>query len=67
MKTITAGMDIGFGQVKVCLKDGHSEIQSLCFPRTIQEGFGKDPGKIVWYTVPVQYTTVEGSQETREI
>jgi hypothetical protein len=26
-------MDIGFGQVKVCLKKGQAEIQTPCFPR----------------------------------
>ena len=31
MKTIIAGMDIGFGQAKVCLKNGDSEIMTFDF------------------------------------
>ena len=37
MKTIIAGMDIGFGQVKVCLKNDQPESRKLCFPRIFAE------------------------------
>ena len=37
MRNFVAGMDIGFGQTKVCLKDGDSKIQTLCFPRIFAE------------------------------
>ena len=37
MKTIIAGIDIGFGQVKVCLKNDQAEIQKICFPRIFAE------------------------------
>ena len=37
MRNITAGMDIGFGQAKVCLKEGESKAQTLCFPRIFAE------------------------------
>ena len=30
-------MDIGFGQVKVCLKNDQPEIRKLCFPRIFAE------------------------------
>ena len=37
MRTLIAGMDIGFGQVKVCIKKGDLNIQTLCFPRIFAE------------------------------
>jgi hypothetical protein len=37
MKTFIAGMDIGFGQAKVCLKEGDLKPQTLCFPRIFAE------------------------------
>ena len=44
MNTIIAGMDIGFGQVKVCLKNGNLEAQTLCFPRVFAEAKTNDWG-----------------------
>jgi len=37
MRNFIAGMDIGFGQAKVCLKEGESKAQTLCFPRIFAE------------------------------
>ena len=44
MDTIISGMDIGFGQVKVCLKNGAGEVQTLCFPRIFAEAKSSDWG-----------------------
>ena len=44
MNTINAGMDIGFGQVKVCLRNGNFEPQTLCFPRIFAEAKASDWG-----------------------
>jgi len=44
MKIIIAGMDIGFGQVKVCLKHHQSMIQTLCFPRIFAEAKNQNWG-----------------------
>ena len=44
MNTIIAGMDIGFGQVKVCLKSGDLGPQTLCFPRIFAEAKTSDWG-----------------------
>ncbi|QTA78679.1 Uncharacterized protein dnl_09080 [Desulfonema limicola] len=41
MKKIIAGMDIGFGQAKVCLKNGDESIKTICFPRIFAEA-GRD-------------------------
>ena len=37
MRNFIAGMDIGFGQAKVCLKEVDSKTQTLCFPRIFAE------------------------------
>jgi hypothetical protein len=44
MKTIIAGIDIGFGQAKVCLGNRRSEPQKLCFPRIFAEAKNNDWG-----------------------
>ena len=44
MNTIIAGMDIGFGQAKVCLKNGDSEIMTYCVPRIFAEAAKNDWG-----------------------
>jgi hypothetical protein len=44
MKNLIAGMDIGFGQAKVCLKDGDSKMLTLCFPRIFAEAKSNDWG-----------------------
>ena len=42
MNTIISGMDIGFGQVKACLKKEAGQIQTVCFARIFAEAKKSD-------------------------
>jgi len=44
MSNIIAGMDIGFGQAKVCIKNSDFEIQKYCYPRIFAEAKDNDWG-----------------------
>jgi len=44
MKNIIAGIDIGFGQVKVCSRIDQWKIQKLCFPRIFADAKGNNWG-----------------------